>query len=461
MKTPLLYQKEDIKQIDQFQGRVLLGHEMGLGKTLISLWWWQKHPELFPGLVVCPASVKYVWVKEAKENLGIDPLVIEGQFTKQKGRSLKQDSPLVVINYDILTSWIQWLYTYNEHGFRSLFIDECQYMKDPTSKRTKAICNVAKGLRGVIAISGTPLLNRPVELLPVLQLLKPQEFKSGLLFKRRYCSPEMTQWGWNYNGASHLQELYTRIKTTCLIRKRKKDVLKDLPEKVRRIHTLPLSDPSEYELASSSFVRWLRKRKPSEVFKRAMKAESLSRIMSLKKLAAMLKLKALVDWINEWVEEYPDEKLIVFAHHIGMIEALNRRIKVHSEMLYGKTRYKGNVIQKFQETMSTRVLIANHKTGGVGLTLTAASTVVFVELPWSPADILQCEDRVHRLGQQKKTWVWFMVGEDTIEESMCKMLEEKHDILSSVLDGKYKKAGAIDIYQRLLRRLILSQKEGV
>lgn len=441
---------KSIKRIEQIlaDGKgCLLGHEMGLGKTLISLWWWQRHPEVRPGLVVCPASAKHVWEQEALHELGIRPYVIEGRMPSP--HALRRIRPeLVVVNYDVLDVWLPWL---KEFGFRSLFVDEVQCIKNsgPGSTRNKqrefsgsirgnAVRTVAKKIKHVIAISGTPLLSKPIELFSTLQMIRPSIFRSRLAYAHEYCQPRHTRWGWVYDGACRIPELHDLLEQTCMIRYLKRDVLPELPEKVRRVLPVAMSDEGEYREAEDSFLAWIGKSKPERLLT-AKRAETLVKLGELRRLAARLKLRSVVNWTNEWLENFPDEKLVLFAVHRKMVEALLRRVKAKSIQIDGSVtgRKRKAAVDQFQQDRKTKLCVGNVRAAGVAITLTASSTVAFAELDWVPANMTQAEDRIHRLGQTKPCWIWWLVADGTVEEHLCEVLQKKQEIVSGVLDSPF------------------------
>jgi len=445
---PLPYQIKSIEKMEDFGGRSLLANEMGLGKTLTSLWWWKRYAQADRGLVICPASAKYVWEHEALSNLNIHPYVIEG--TKPKPLKIAGMQPkLIIVNYDVLHQWMGML---RKFDFRTLFVDECHFCKNPTTKRTKAVKLLSKDVTNMIAISGTPLTNRPIELFPILQMLWPSIFPSQLAYAHEYCKPRWTPWGWKYDGACRIPELNDLLKQVGMVRYLKKDVLKELPKKTHRMHLLTLPDKAEYQEASGSFLSWLGQRDPARLAK-AEKAEALVRLGELKRLAARLKLRAMVDWTNEWLMNYPDEKLVLFTVHRKMIEALARRVEAKSVVIDGSIsgRKRKAVVEQFQSDRATRVCIGNIKAAGVAISLTAASTVAFCELDWVPANMMQAADRIHRIGQSRPTWIWWLIAAKTIEEDLCQILERKQRIVTGVLDGK-DADDELNVYEQLLEK---------
>jgi len=450
--TPLPYQIESIREIDHFRGRALVAHEMGLGKTLIALWWWMKHDTASPAIVVCPANVKYMWEHECLVNLGIRPWVLEGQTPSQNGRMMKSRPRIVIVNYDILQHWMKWIERLNP---QCLIVDECQYCKNMGTLRSKAVRSLAKGKPYVLALSGTPLTNRVIELFPTLQMIKPKVFTSRYSFAHSYCKPKWTPWGWKYDGATNLDQLHEQLVKHCMVRYLKKDVLKELPPKTRRVLSVGMEGGEEYKEATDNFLRWMAVSNPAKLLT-AMKAETLVKLGYLKRLAARLKLRSVVNWSNEWLEAYPDEKLVLFAWHRKMIEALRRRIDAKSVVIDGSVtgRRRKALVDQFQQDRKTRMCIGNIRAAGIGITLTAASTLAFAELSWVPTDHTQAEDRIHRIGQKSKAWIWYLIAGGTIEEDLCEVLEEKQKIILATLDDG-SNPDDLDVYSQLIRRLKL------
>lgn len=442
------YQEESVKQIDDFDGRALVALEPGLGKTAITLQSLSIHSDRLPALVVCPASVKFNWAWEASHYFGIQSSVCEGEQPLREDRFRIKDN-ITIINYDILQHWAEYL---RRQQFKTIIMDECQYVSNPETRRTKAAKYIAAGTKFILPLSGTPLLNRPIELFTVLNLLWPKEFPNKAGYARQYCNRKWTRWGWDDSGSSNLGELHRRLLTLGMIRYRKKDVLKDLPPKVRRIIPVEISDRAQYEYASKDFINWLKENKLHRV-RSASKAVQLTRLGYLLELVAKLKIRGVVDWANRFLEE-TDEKLILFAIHKKAVDVLQRRINGKSVVIdgsiTGQQRFKA--VEQFQKDKSTRLCVANIHAGGIGVTLSAASELGIMEFPWRPGDILQAEDRPHRIGQTNTVFVNFFIALGTLEEKLCRTLEDKQGVVSSVLDGG-KTSGDLNLHEMLLKEI--------
>jgi len=442
------FQIECCNELDWFGGRALLASDMGTGKTVMALEYVRRHPKSFPCVIVCPASVKFVWQHEILRFLGKRASIADGQ------RPPKQfmRPPILIINYDILRHWLPWL---RKMKPKLIVIDESQYLANNGSKRTKAARELCKGNRRVLALSGTPLLNRPIELFPVLHILRPDEFSSRWSFAQQFCAPKYTPWGWDYKGASNLDKLHELLTSTVMVRRRKVDVLHDLPEKVRSIIPIPLSNPSEYYGANEDFMAWLYRLDPTKALG-AARAEAVVKVGYLLRLTAELKLPFVIEWVNNWLAN-TDEKLVLFAVHRKIVQALHEQCKTKSVVIDGSVtgRKRQETIKEFQHG-SSRLLIGNIKAAGVGITLTASHTIAFTELGWTPGSMTQAEDRCHRIGTTETVWINYLVAHGTIEEKLCALLQQKQQVLSKTLDGG-KMKGDLNILDELLRGLTLKR----
>ena len=443
------FQMTTLKQIEKFEGRCYLALEMGLGKTAISLWALQRNPQWYPALVVCPASVKINWEHETMMHIGERPFICESReppvFNR---RDLTHIPKVTIINYDIFRYWAGYL---KEIGIKTLILDEAHYLQNRSSKRTKAVRTFSRKVPQIFALSGTPIRNRPFELFPVLNILWPKQYNSFWSFGQDFCEPKKKPWGWEYKGASNLDRLNSDLTDIGMVRYRKADVLKELPNKVRRTVLCELSDRKEYHSASTDFISWLKKNNPHKV-KPASKAMKLTRLGALLRLCATLKLPAVVNWANRFLEE-TDEKLILFAHHKVIIDGLKDQIKYKSVKIVGSTpnRERQQAVEQFQADKKTRLFIGS-EAAAVGITLNAASTLGFAEMWWRPSDHEQAEARPHRIGQTEKVWINYFVAPNTVEERLCAILKEKQRITNQAMDGK-NVSGDFNIHSDLLKLL--------
>lgn len=449
------YQHEGVKMIDRFRGRVLLADEMGLGKTIQALAWCRKRRErAMPALVVCPASLKLNWRREAAQHIGLNARVLSGT----KPHTIPRKTKMVIINYDILAAWKEELLRFEP---RSIIFDEAQYLKNRGAQRTQLALELSEAIRFVLALSGTPLTNRPSELWPIIRMVFPELYPSYVAFANEFCDRKLKvvrgRRYWDDSGAKNLHELHTLLKRHGMIRRLKKDVLTELPDKV--VSTIPLELPNykKYEEAQNDFIHWLRKTRGEERAKKAAKAQGITKVGYLLQLVAELKLKLVKEHITMLLDDV--EKVVVFTTHKKMLSELHALFKSSSVVIEGETpaKKRDEHVRAFQTNKKVRVFIGNLRAAGVGLTLTAAKTVVFAELGWTPGEHQQAADRCHRIGQKEVVDIHYLVAQGTIEEHLCELIQKKQKVLGTVLD-RGETTDDLDIYTQLVERLFDERK---
>jgi len=431
MTTPFKFQLHGVRQFHRFGGRCLVCWDVGLGKTLASLLYAQRH-DLRPVIVVCPASVKHQWKDEAAKHFQWQADVLEGLRPTANGFITKPR--LVILNYDILKGWISWL---KNLGPELVVLDECQNISTPKAIRSRLSKELCESVPHVLALSGTPIANRPIELWHPLRIVKPDLFPSMFHYGLEFCAPRKTPWGtWEFKGATKLDVLHDILLAKVMSRVRKEDVINQLPKKTRVVLPLLLTDRQQYEEAENDFVRWLVKYKPKKVFK-ALSAPALTQLGYLKRLAAELKLPFVLEWLDNWLKT-SDGKILVFGIHKAIIKRLHERYYNDCVVIDGSTsnRMRRLAVSKFQKDAKTRLYIGNIRAGGIGLNLTAASTVAFAELDWQPVAHTQAEGRCFaRLGDMHGLTAYYFVARSTIEERLLALLERKQKTISAILDN--------------------------
>lgn len=460
---PLPYQEEDIEAMEAFGGRVLNASDMGLGKTLETAWLLSRNPSWVPAVVICPALAKPQW-ENAAEEAGLSSAILYGQdlAKRRKARKRKPKNPkpqapmvvpktdLVIINYDILPDWLPAI---RKARPRTLVMDEIQFTANGTA-RTKACKVLAKSSARVIGLSGTPMLSKTVEMYNGLSMIRPDLFRSRLMFNRKYAKWAWTPWGRKYAGARNVKKLHRILVEECMIRRRKEDVLDQLPPKVRRVIPLDIAGRDEYEEASDDFLGWL-EAKSARKAETARKVEAMAKVGYLLRLAVRLKIRAAVEWIDKFVEE-TGQKLVVFAHHVKALDAIQAGSEYQSVRIDGSTgrAARARAVDEFANDRDLMLLVANMKAAGTGLDglQKACSNVALVEFPWQPGTVLQAEDRVWRMGAKgDRVWAWYLVAHGTIEERLLKVLRSKQGDVSSVLDGE--EGGRLDVMSLLIEEM--------
>lgn len=407
------YQLKGVEFIESHGGRALVGDEMGLGKTVQALGYLGLHPELRPAVVVCPASLKLNWEKEINEWLPESSVeVLSGK------KPHPVNAQILIINYDILSAW-----EYVLADCKVLILDEAHYIKNAKAQRSKSVKKLAKKVKHVIALTGTPITNRPSEFFPILNLINSAEWPNFWRYAEKYCDKKYNGFGWDFSGSSNPDELNEKVQST-MIRRLKSEVLPDLPDKIRTVIPLEITNRAEYNQAVN------------ELDASDSPAIQLTRIEALKQLVVLGKMNACIEWISNFLES--GQKLVVFCTHKNVVDKLmdefhNIAVKVDGSVSTLKRQQK---VECFQESSMCRLFIGNIKAAGVGLTLTAASSTAFIELPWEPGSADQAEDRVHRIGQEADSVnAYYLLGQDTIDMEIASLLDSKREVLDAVLDG--------------------------
>jgi SWI/SNF-related matrix-associated actin-dependent regulator 1 of chromatin subfamily A len=255
-------------------------------------------------------------------------------------------------------------------------------------------------------------------------------------YAKKYCGAHHNGFGWDFTGATNKEELHERLQT-IMIRRKKDEVLPELPDKLFSYVPMEIENEEEYAQAERDFIHYLRKIKGEEAAEKAGKAEHLVKIEAMKQLAIRGKMKAAIQWIRDFLDTNGN-KLVVFAIHKDTIDRLMKEFgKEAVKVDGGVTAIKRDeAVKAFQNDPAIKLFVGNIKAAGTGLTLTAASSVAFLELPWTPGELKQAEDRCHRIGQKNTVNVYYLLADQTIEGTIAGILDEKRAVLDAVLDGK-------------------------
>jgi SWI/SNF-related matrix-associated actin-dependent regulator of chromatin subfamily A-like protein 1 len=449
------------------QRRAFLADEQGLGKTIEALATLEADGA-YPAIVVCPASLKLNWMREIRRWLpGRTVQALTGTGTKRArlddtrvdeastgdaeaneagagepsataagSRGVTPGIPIdrtdiTVVNYDILAARGPALAALAP---KALVLDESHYCKNAAAKRTQAVARLAAAVPNeglVLALTGTPVMNRPPELISQLRILgRLGDFGSGAQFGRRF------------KGVDAHVRLHWHLRSRCFVRRLKADVLPQLPAKTRTVVPVELDNEAEYRLAETDVIAWLRSR-PLDLgeldakIAAALRAERLVRLNALKMLAARGKLHAALAWIHDFCSS--GERLVVFARHREVQRAVVERFP-HALHILGEDSHAARdaSLSAFQAegNADNQLIVCSLEVAGQGLTLTQASNVAFLELDWTPAKHDQAEDRCHRIGQKDAVNAWYLLAANTIDETMATLLERKRAVIGAVTDGR-------------------------
>lgn len=413
-------------------GNTLFADEPGLGKTIQSIGV-MNCKDTKRNLIVCPASLQLNWKKEIELWSHREPKVVV--YDNKASEKDLRDCTHVVVSAG-KTSNVNHIKEIIKLGPFDLGVfDECHFFKNPKAKRTK-FAFAANGLvsvcKTVHAISGTPIVNRPMEIFPIVRGLKWEAINkmSQFDFGLHYCAGWKTPWGsWDFNGASNTQQLGRRLRASLMVRRKKKDVLKDLPEK--QVGVVYCSSTKEGEKVLSRMGDF----DLDDVATKVASAE-FSELSELRHALGVSKIAFVADYVRTQFEG-GHRKILLFAHHKEVVKGLSEALHDFNPMtVTGQTPHEERqaAVDKFQSMPQVKVFIATIGSMNVGHTLTAASYVIFAEPDWVPGNNEQAMDRTHRIGQQNNVLVEFIVHEKSIDERVVKQVLQKMEVIKGVLD---------------------------
>jgi len=453
--TPYPYQKQGIAYCIN-KKRVIIGDQPGLGKTAQAIAAVTLSNQ-FPCLVICPSSLKENWKREFHMWTNKKAVILNDSNKNTwhmfaKGQSLfgqgqEGMTQVFITNYESLKKYFvtriekpndrtplrlnHIRFSPNINIFKSVIIDESHRIKDIKTQQTKFTKGICQGKEYIYALTGTPVVNKPVDLVSQLGVIdQMKRFGDYSQFLKRYC-------GGFDNGHSNLKELNWMLNSHCFFRREKKDVLKDLPDKVRQVVMCDIINRKEYNAALEDLEIYLKKYRQAsdEQIARSMKGEVMVRIGVLKNISARGKLNDVVEYISDIVES--GEKIVVFIHLKEVAQHLKKMFPAAVTITGDDNNVdRQKAVDSFQKDPECQVIICSIKAAGVGLTLTASSRVAFVELPWHAADTEQCEDRCHRIGQKESVQCTYFLGKETIDQWIYEIIDSKRGIANAITGAK-------------------------
>jgi SWI/SNF-related matrix-associated actin-dependent regulator 1 of chromatin subfamily A len=416
-----------------------IADEQGLGKTVEALTALEADGA-FPAVVVCPASMKLTWQREAEHWLpGRSVAVVNGRV------AVPPAGDITIVNYEIVAAHREQL---ARRRLRAVVIDEAHYCKNPSAKRTHAVRALAGsvGANGLkLALTGTPVLNHPDELIAQLRVIdRLKEFGSGARFSNQF------------RGRLMEERLHWHLRRSCFVRRLKADVLPQLPAKRQVVVPIALTNESEYRLAQRDVIEWLRTQ-PLDLselnakISATLRAERLAQLGTLQRLAARGKLAAALAWVEDFLAS--GEALVLFARHVEIQQATIARFPDALHLLGSDSLLaREAAIERFQAADGPQLIVCATRSAAQGITLTRASNVAFLELEWTPAIHDQAEDRCHRIGQRDAVTAWYLLAADTIDETMSRLIQSKRATIAAVTDGRmFESDGLVEAVVRELR----------
>lgn len=458
--TPRNYQLECLGFcIDS--GSVLIGDDVGLGKTFESIIYVETQ-NLFPCLVVTPASVKEQWREKWVEITKgkRDVSTIASKSTKKNPNNWGSD--VVVINYDIISKKQGRGATYKfdelkNTKWKSVIFDEAHFLKNKTSNRARVGKMLTKPDDLItIMLTGTAIMSRPIEIWNLLQILKTSDVIADdwYQFVRRYCGGYKGKFGWVTNGATHTLELNKKLRESFYIRREKREVIDEMPDVTKQVVQTPISNKREIDRATSDFISYVRESKGEEDAEKAMQAEHLVMLGALRKLSIDGKMKAIKQYLKDWKES--GVKLLVFGVHREPLDELSKSFGCM--LIAGGTSAsrKREIVLEWQKNDDV-FLFANIDSAGTGVDglQDVCSNMIIIELPWRPSDLTQVIGRLDRSGQEEPVTVSFMLSDDTIDSEMWEMLSDKEaaaDAVNKGIDVRKQNSGMKSVIKKILKK---------
>lgn len=452
LRTLFPYQGQGV-QYSLTHKRVIVGDQPGLGKTSQAIATVVASGS-YPCLIICPSTLKINWEKEWMIVAGEKCLILSDRTRNTWHQYWKVGMVKVfIVNYESLKKYFVESITIPEDEtlklkyikfrenvqlFNSVIIDEIHKCKEATTQQSKFVAGICMGKAYVLGLTGTPVVNKPKDLiaqLGIIGMLKHFGGQKG--FMDRYC-------GGDGKGAFNLKELNYKLCMTCFYQRQKKDVLKDLPDKIRKITYCEITNRKEYAEVEKSLeeylIKW--KNKTDAEVEKSLRGEIMVLMGIQKNISARGKLNEVFEYVDEITEA--GEKVVLFVHQKEIAIALLNKYKQAVSVRGDDSMEQRDInVGKFQNDPRTNVIICSIQAAGVGITLTASSRVGMVELPWHAAHCDQCEDRCHRIGQKGSVEATYFLGKDTIDEDIYEIIEKKRAIANDV-------TGVVDNIQRMI-----------
>lgn len=443
---PYEYQREGIC-FGLEHKRIIIGDEPGLGKTLQSIGIVDT-ANAYPCLVICPSSLKINWQREFEKFTDKSALVLDNNVRTTWGYLLSMGvHQVAIVNYESLRKFFVWdirggkqfrlkdvVFNPQIQAFKSIIIDESHRVKDPSAQQTIFTKGLSVGKDWCILLSGTPVVNRPEDLIAQLSIMnRLGEFGGRAKFIADYCTDPKDK---TAEPAVPLSELSRQLYDTCMIRREKAKVLPQLPDKTRVDLYIEISNDKEYNLAAEDLAAYLQEYTECTDWKirRKMRMEALVKFMTLRSLATKGKIAQAVDFIRTFLDS--GKKLIVFCSLHEIVDEL-QKVFPRAVTVTGRDSAvnKQASVDAFQNNPNVQLIICSIKAAGVGLTLTAASDVAFIELAWTYADCCQCEDRAHRIGQKDNVTCYYLLGRGTIDHTIYRLIHRKKSIANEIMNA--------------------------
>jgi len=421
----------------------ILADDMGLGKTLQTLTWlaWlkernKKNPK--PSLVICPASVLHNWRREAERFVpGLKVLVLESGAARHNLRKQIPEHDIIVTNYALLRRDLEEL---NKFAFRAVILDEAQFIKNPGAQVTQSVKQLKCEQR--LALTGTPLENRLLDLWSIVDFIQPGYLGTQEHFLETY----EPKGGDDVANAQRIarRQLSARLRP-LLLRRMKKHVAKDLPDRIEERRDCPLGE--EQRKLYLAELRRSRDQIMQAVAEQGLNKSKMHVLAALTRLRQVCchpqlvgndspsgKTETLFELLDTLVAD--GQKVLVFSQFVQMLQLLEKECRtrnINTHLLTGQTKDRQEVVNAFQADTKPGVFLLSLRAAGTGLNLTNASYVVLYDPWWNPAVEAQAIDRSHRIGQTQTVNAYRLIAPGTVEEKIWELQQSKAKTIADVL----------------------------
>lgn len=392
----------------------------------------------YPALVICPSSLKINWQREVDKFTNKKAVILDNSNRTTWPYLLQMKMfQVAIVNYESLKKYFVWdvkggklkdiVFSPQVSMFKSVIIDESHRVKDTSAQQTKFTKGICNGKEWIILLTGTPVVNRPADLVAQLSIMdRLSEFGGKGNFLLSYAGGK--------REASNLGQLSSELYSRCLIRREKSKVLKELPDKTRVDLYVDISNREEYQTAAEDLAKYLREYKECSEWeiKKKMRMEALVKFMALRSLSSKGKVAQAIDFVKTFLEN--GKKLVLFCSLHEIVDSLKKAFPKAVTVTGRDSQFmKQAAVDAFQQREDVTLIICSIKAAGVGLTLTASSNVAFVEFPWTYADCCQCEDRCHRIGQKDNVTCYYLLGDNTIDHYLYHIINNKKSIANQIM----------------------------
>jgi SWI/SNF-related matrix-associated actin-dependent regulator 1 of chromatin subfamily A len=432
------YQVEGVKFLEEANARAILGDDQGLGKMIMGIALLKLHPELMPCIIACPTTIKKQWMVEIASKCGI-----KGFLTQVISSGKEFAAPgfdIYVTTYDLIKN--EDCFKFVKDNIKLVILDEAQRIKNHLSERAKAIQKICKNVEHIIPMSGTMIKNNAGEYFTALNLVEPRMFPHYIQYIEKDCDSYNNGWGYKVGGLRNPQQFHEKTKH-FILRRTKDEVLKDLPEKMRKFFHVELD--GKVKKVYMQLIDELEELMYTESDTFGSASAKIAIMSKMRKITGISKVEAAVDFVTEFLMSN-ERKLTIFIHHHAVMDLLEARINQYlADGGFGykticikadqnqDTRFEN--IRKFREEPN-RILLASTLAAGEGINLQFCSDAVMMERQWNPANEVQAEDRFHRFGQKNSVSITYMIVSETIDEYFTNLVEQKRAIVMSTLDNK-------------------------